>query len=95
VFKAAEWSDLANHVVGNSGARIEIGHSRIITHTNCVMYWYEPHSGGDERVMINIAFRAGMGQVLPIPVHNGLPAELHHVLDINIFAYVFILKSIT
>jgi hypothetical protein len=96
VFKDAEWSDLANHVVGNSGARIEIGHSRIIiTHTNCVMYWYEPHSNSDERVMLNIALRAGMGQALPIPVHNGLAAELHHVLDINIFTYVFILKSIT
>jgi hypothetical protein len=94
VFKDAEWSDLANHVVGNSGVRIETGHSRIITHTNWVMYWYEPHSGGDERVMINVALHAGMGQALPIPVHNGLAAELHHVLDINTFTYVFILKSI-
>jgi hypothetical protein len=45
--------------------------------------------------MRNIALRAGMGQVLPIPVHNGLAAELHHVLDINTFTYVFIFKSIT
>jgi hypothetical protein len=60
---------LANHVVGNSSVRIEIGHSRIITtYTNWVMYWYDPHSGGDERVMLNIALRAGMGQALPIPV---------------------------
>jgi hypothetical protein len=35
VFKDAEWSDLANYVVGNSGVGIEIGHSRIIiTHTS-------------------------------------------------------------
>ncbi len=96
VFKDAEWSDLANYVVGNSGVGIEIGHSRIIMHTSQVMYWYEPHCGRDERViMINIALCAGMGQALPIPVHNGLAAELHHVLDINTFTYVFVLKSIT
>jgi hypothetical protein len=34
VFKDAEWSDLANYVVGNSGVGIEIGHSRIIMHTS-------------------------------------------------------------
>jgi hypothetical protein len=96
VFKAAaEWSDLANHVVRNSAVGIEIGHSRIKTHTSWVMYWYEPHCGRDERVMLNIALRAGMGQALPIPVHNGLAAELHHVLDINTFTYGFVLKSMT
>jgi hypothetical protein len=54
-----------------------------------------PILAGDERVMLNIALRAGMGQALPIPVHNGLAAELHHVLHINTFTYVFVLKSIT